>query len=701
MLYDLHAFVLYSLRTALCLALFYLFFKWVLSRDTLHRLNRVVLLTAVVVAFLLPVCRVTIIEVVPAPEPIAMTDELSMEEIVATLPDDGIAWQQVVGALFLLAMVVMVGRMALATFSVWRTIGRLKRSAEEVREVEGATIIVASEELSPFSWGRYIVLSARDAAENGEAILSHELAHIRLGHTWDLVLFDLLMVGQWFNPAMWLLRRELRAIHEYEADRAVIALGVDPRSYQLLLIKKAVGERWCSVANSLNHSNLKNRITMMLQKRTSRWAAAKSLLLLPLVGLAVGAFAETRYLYAEDKDSAKNQISQPAEEGLLKLRLTDEKGAPIVGAVVVKAGTNEGICTDPEGRGTLKVKAGDKLICSMIGKETLHYTVEQLPTEELTLQLKTEVVEIDELVVVGYGAKEQTKATADEEAVPFMLVDDERKKEIMAQHKRDMEQAKAEFEAAKADLEAAKAEMEQAKAEMVQAKAAADEEVFLIVESMPKFEGGDINTFRQWVQMRVQYPKELQEAGVSGRVIVQFVVDTDGSVTNVQTLRTPDKRLSDQVVELVKKSPKWQPGMQRGVAVKVSMTFPIEFKVSQPEAEEPKAQQQSTEDDQPFLIVEQMPTFEGGDIKAFRQWIEAQLKPQHDADGNPLTGMVICSFVIETDGSVSEFTPLRSPDKRLTEEVERVLKLSPRWEAGRQRGQKVRVKFTLPIQFKA
>ena len=138
MLYDLHTFVLYSLRTALCLALFYLFFKWVLSRDTLHRLNRVVLLTAVVVAFLLPVCRVTIVEVVPAPEPMPILDELPMEEIVTTLPDDGIAWQQVVGALFLLAMAVMVGRMALATFSVWRTIHRLKRSAEEVREVEGS-----------------------------------------------------------------------------------------------------------------------------------------------------------------------------------------------------------------------------------------------------------------------------------------------------------------------------------------------------------------------------------------------------------------------------------------------------------------------------------------------------------------------------------------------------------------------------------
>lgn len=687
---SLPVFVLYALRTALCLALFYLFFKWVMSRDTLHRLNRVVLLTAVVVAFLLPVCRVTIIEVIPRPEPMAF--ELPAEEIVTTLPNDGIAWQQVVGALFLLAMVVMVGRMGVATLSVWRTIRRLKRSAEEVHEEKGATIIVASEELSPFSWGRYIVLSARDMAENGEAILNHELAHIRLGHTRDLVLFDLLMVGQWFNPAMWLLRRELRAIHEYEADRAVIAQGVDPRNYQMLLIKKAVGERWCSVANSLNHSNLKNRITMMLQKRTSRWAATKCLLLLPLVGLAVGAFAETRYVYSEDKDSAKNQISQTAENGLLRLRLTDDKGTPVVGATVIKAGTSEGICTDLEGRGRLQVKAGDKLVCSMIGKRTISYEVGVVPTEELTLEMAAEEVEIDELVVVGYSAQEIEKSKKEIE----------RSKVEFEKAKAELEHAKQEMEAAKREIEAAKQEMGQAKAEMEAAKQAIEEdgEVFLIVEQMPRFEGGDLNKFRQWVQMRVQYPKELQQAGVEGRVIVSFEVDKDGSVVNVQTRRTPDSRLSDRVVKLVKQSPKWEPGKQRGQAVRVSYTIPIEFKITKTEAE-PQAAEAHEEENTPFLIVEQMPTFEGGDINAFRQWTEAQLKPQHDADGNPLTGMVICSFVIEADGSLSEIIPLRSPDQRLTDEVVRIIKLSPRWEAGRQRGQAVRVKFTVPVQFQA
>ena len=113
-------------------------------------------------------------------------------------------------------------------------------------------------------------------------ILVHEQAHQRLGHSWDLLLVDLLGCLQWFNPAMWLLRVELRAVHEYEADEQVLRCGVDAKDYQMLLIKKAVGGRWYSIANSLNHSNLKNRITMMLRKRSSRWARAKALYVLRL-----------------------------------------------------------------------------------------------------------------------------------------------------------------------------------------------------------------------------------------------------------------------------------------------------------------------------------------------------------------------------------------------------------------------------------
>lgn len=578
----LYALMLYALKTGGCLAAFYLVFKLFLSRETFHRLNRVVVLSVLVLSFVMPFCGVKIYREVQLEENALETLPALPVEALQPL-ESSFPWQEVLGALFLLGVLGVVVRLVCSTLTLWRVV----RQAQPCAERQGLKIVRSNHPQAPFSWFCYVVVGENDLDENGDAILAHEEAHVLLGHSWDLLLFDVLGAMQWFNPALWLLRRELKAIHEYEADRAVLEGGFNARAYQLLLIKKAAGERWYSVANSFNHSKLKNRITMMIQKQSSRWAAAKVLLLLPLVGVAMGAFAETVYVVSEDKDTTKNEISQPAAASQLKVRVVDTTGAPIMGVVVVKQGTGEGICTDKQGRGVLNVKSGDRLICSMIGKESLDYVVGELSDEELTLTMQDEEVEIDEIKVVRYKAEPvqtEAKPADKEEAVPFMLVDEERKKEIVAQHKRDMEQAKAELEAAKADLEAAKAEIEQAKAEMVQAKAemeqakaAADEEVFMIVESMPKFEGGDINTFRRWVQMRVQYPKELQDAGIGGRVVVSFTVEKDGSVSDVQTRRTPDTRLSDGVVALIKQSPKWEPGRQRGVAVRVQYTLPIDF----------------------------------------------------------------------------------------------------------------------------
>ncbi|MEG1406004.1 MAG: M56 family metallopeptidase, partial [Alistipes sp.] len=202
------------------------------------------------------------------------------------------------------------------------------------------TLSRQSTPLTPFSWMRWIVMSDVDYAENGTTILAHERAHIACGHSIDLLVTDLLSCLQWFNPAMWLLRRELRAIHEYEADAAVLAAGADARAYQLLLIKKAVGGRWYSVANSLNHSNLKNRITMMLRKKSSRWAGAKAFLALPLLCIALGAFAQTTYVSSNDKGREKSATGKifsggmsVASEGEGRLFvLVDGKGDALMGA---------------------------------------------------------------------------------------------------------------------------------------------------------------------------------------------------------------------------------------------------------------------------------------------------------------------------------------------------------------------------------
>ena len=189
------------------------------------------------------------------------------------------------------------------------------RSGRSEHLSDGMVLVRRPEAGSPFSWGRYVVVSEQDDDALLHDVLLHEEAHLRLRHSVDLLVTDLAGSLQWFNPAMWLLRVELRAVHEYEADEQVLRCGVDAKDYQMLLIKKAVGGRWYSIANSLNHSNLKNRITMMLRKRSSRWARAKALYVLPLACLALGTFAQTSYVLPEDKttkNSGNGEMPLPA-----------------------------------------------------------------------------------------------------------------------------------------------------------------------------------------------------------------------------------------------------------------------------------------------------------------------------------------------------------------------------------------------------
>lgn len=287
----------YSFKTGVCLAVFYLFFKLLLSRDTLHRFNRIVVLTAVALSFVLPLCVITVVRELPA-LPEAAGGMLQYELSAEPEPEpEPFPWERAAAGVFLAGVAVTLGRTLRSLGSVLRLIRRGRRERLE----DGIVLVRMDQAVTPFSWGRYIVISDGDYAQSGTEILIHERAHLRLHHSWDLLLTDLAGCLQWFNPAMWLLRRELRAIHEYEADEAVLRSGVDAKHYQLLLVKKAAGGRWYSVANSFNHSKLKNRITMMLQKRSSRWAAAKALMFLPLAGVALGAFAQTAYVVPEDK----------------------------------------------------------------------------------------------------------------------------------------------------------------------------------------------------------------------------------------------------------------------------------------------------------------------------------------------------------------------------------------------------------------
>lgn len=285
----MEALLTYTWRVAACLAVAWLFFRLLLGRETFCHLNRLVVLALLVLSFLLPLCVITVRREVPIPYEVwvhATEVRSAAAPVSAAAP---FPWAALLGGLYLAGVLAAACRMAWSLAAVVRVI----RHGRRERLADGVVLVRSPQPVTPFSWGRYVVLAETEPAEEVATILLHERAHVRLHHTWDLLFADLAGCLQWFNPAVWLLRRELCAIHEYEADRAVLEAGTDARAYQLLLVRRAVGTQAFVAANNFNHSKLQNRIAMMLKKRSSRWAAARALLILPLTAVALGAFART------------------------------------------------------------------------------------------------------------------------------------------------------------------------------------------------------------------------------------------------------------------------------------------------------------------------------------------------------------------------------------------------------------------------
>ena len=288
-------FFIYILKSSVCLVLFYLFFRLLLSKETFHRFNRMALLGVLFFSLLIPCIEVTTRHQVEVQQAVLSIEQLLlMAELEATPANVGavqetptISWVQIVLLVYLAGILFLVCRNIYSLICLFR----LVHSGKHEKLEKGVTLVVHNQEIAPFSWMKYIVISRKDLEENGREILIHEMAHIHHRHLVDLLVADICIFFQWFNPGAWLLKQELQNIHEYEADETVINEGVNAKEYQLLLIKKAVGTRLYSMANSFNHSKLKKRITMMLKEKSNPWARLKYLYVLPLATIAVTAFA--------------------------------------------------------------------------------------------------------------------------------------------------------------------------------------------------------------------------------------------------------------------------------------------------------------------------------------------------------------------------------------------------------------------------
>lgn len=588
-------FLIYMLKTALCLSVFYLFYRFWLSKETFHRFNRMVLIGLILVAFVIPSLKVSqnfhlpqIEQVferlnIPEEEMEQEQDLQKMEQVTTTTlhtqlekerSDFTILTLGNLGFLYLGGALLLLLRYIFSIVCIYRLIryGEKECWKGEVR------LVVHQQNVAPFSWKRYIVLSRQDLEEHGDEIIAHEYAHILHKHSRDLILAEICLLFQWFNPAMWLFRKELKTVHEFEADESVLKAGIDAKKYQLLLIQKTVGTRLYSMVNSFDHSSLKKRITMMLKKKSNPWARLKYLYVLPLAAIAVAAFARPEISSELDEISAvkvndltaimkteevKSPEKHPAKEIKVQGQVLEKStNAPVVGASVIIKGTTSGTITDLDGNFVISMPVGATLSVSYINMKTKELTI----TEKLIGKIKSLKVYLEgeittktqEVVVVGYGGGEEAS-----DEVP----------------------------------------------------------VFQVVEEMPEFPGG-MGECLKFLGKNIKYPVEAQKAGVQGKVIVQFVVEKDGNIANPKVVRSIDPDLDGEAIRVISIMPKWKPGMQKGQPVRVKYTVPVTFRLDGKDIKSNEARHLELKTD---TVFQENPLRIGKETFSLKDWKEKPL----------------------------------------------------------------------------
>ena len=287
-------FLIHILKSSACLALFYLCYRMLLSKETFHRFNRILLLSIIMLSFLLPFIEVTM-QKMPEMTVFFLLLEEAMEtyetqhlDVLAETPNR-FPWNTLIFSVYVSGTLFFLLRHA---WSIGRMLCLLRTCRKEERE-DGITLYIHQAKVAPFSWMKLMAISEEDLEKHSEAILAHERAHIRNHHSWDLLLAQACVFLQWFNPAAWLLKKELQTIHEYEADEYVIRNGMDASTYLLSMIEKTVGTRLFTIANNFNQSLLAKRVTMLNKGKSRPWARLKYLYVLPISALAIVAFARS------------------------------------------------------------------------------------------------------------------------------------------------------------------------------------------------------------------------------------------------------------------------------------------------------------------------------------------------------------------------------------------------------------------------
>ena len=676
--------LLYVFKSTICISLFYLMFRTLMRKETFFALNRMLLLAVVVCSTVIPLLylpqiiqpaiQIQLMPVFPESENQLQTIPINQETITTNISTPVIETEQpkVFSVQQLLQYVYLAG--ILVSFLILihgiGTVLLLFRKAQ-VRQMDGFRLLIIHKEVSPFSFGRFVIISKSDYDAHRQTILAHEQAHIRLNHFYDLLLLEMVKIFHWFNPVIYWIISDLKEIHEFQADDYTLTKGIDATQYQLLIIQKCVGPQRFALANSFNHCQIKKRIIMMNKQKTSkarRWKVATFLPLLALLLMAFGKSGESRIqkviqnetvnilqpdlsdgnqainpdgdlvpsesnLVQNDRkneEAARSEVKQVSQK-VIKGKVIDEHGNALEGVSVVGSKRMK-TTTDANGNFELAMTEDVPLWFSHAGLST---TARTPPEFEASTIVKMESDPLN----LGSNVYKGVKTTRTNQNIQSKNNSQEKTQPIQ------------------------------------------------VVEKMVKGKIIDIN----------EKPLEGASVTVSGKS-TGTVTDNEGNF--VLNLADGSPIVISYVgFASVKIEPDFENQMTivlKSENIGIEQVTVVGYGTSK--SSKKLAVKNAVNNNEVFTVVEQMPEFPGGAL-ALRKYIAQQIKYPFSAQEDNVQGKVFVSFVINSYGAVSNVEIAKSVNPALDNEAKRVVYTMPKWKPGFQHGKAVDVAYTIPIEF--
>lgn len=538
--------MIYFLKVNVAIALFYAFYRLFFYKDTFFAWRRTALMCFFAVSAAVPLFNIQTWIVQQEPM-VAMADlyaAVVLPEITLT-PQPQMDWKQLlvqgIGIVYWLVVALLALRFVVQLAGIFRLARRCP-----VQEIDGTTVHLLPHAEGPFSFFRWIfVCPGAHSREELNEILTHERTHVCQWHSIDVLVGELACIVCWFNPFAWLMKREIRTNLEYMADEKVLETGYDSRTYQYHLLGLSHHKAAATIYNSFNVLPLKRRITMMNKRRTREIGRTKYLMFLPLAALLMIVSNIEAVARATQKIASEVIESVKPDETAAVQSQSQSQGTVTTQSQTALTQPQQGKPEKVTYKGKLTDEAGNPLgdVQIITDRKFQSTTVSTVNTDgEFRVETSSEAGIIFEYtgkdgrkLMRGYRADELAKMDPDNLVIVLIPV-------VSSPHE-------------------------------------ADPNVFEVVEKMPEFPNGGMPGLMKYLSDNIRYPEAAKVAGIQGRVTVVFVVDKDGSITNVETLRGVDAELDKEAIRVISSMPKWIPGMQKGKAVKVRYTVPVMFRL--------------------------------------------------------------------------------------------------------------------------